>query len=188
MVFYSRFMDDWVVFAKSKTALRKVVRRTHKIIAELKLHLHSSKTYIGKISQGFTFLAYYFEHKKILLAKETIRRFHERASALYERPPRKTNSRRYQKKAETRDISLYQVNEAPPCDDYFKNLLLSLRAQASSDLDKTKRLRRYIDQWTRWLKLGLSSIETFASCVQTSLPSLFSCWSLGPCVAAGSLV
>ena len=184
-IFYSRFMDDWVVLTKSKTALRKVVKRTHQIIREQKLHLHPMKTYIGKISHGFNFLAYYFDDKKILPAKETIRRFHERANALYERPLTRTISRRYQKTAAGRDISLYQVNEAPPSDDYFKNFLLSLLALASSNPDKVKRLRRYVGQWARWLKLGLSSIEAFAVSVQTALPSLFSCWSQGTSAFAG---
>jgi RNA-directed DNA polymerase len=186
-IFYSRFMDDWVVLTKSKTALRKVVKLTHRIVSSQKLHLHPMKTYIGNISHGFNFLAYYFDDKKILPAQETIRRFHERANALYERPLTKTISRRYQKTAAGRDISLYQVNEAAPSDDYFKNFLISLLARASHNPDKVKRLRRYIGQWARWLKLGLSSIEAFAVCVQTLLPSLFSCWSPGACSSAGSL-
>ncbi len=104
-------MDDWVVLTKSKTALRKVIKVTHLIMNSQKLHLHPMKTYIGKISHGFNFLAYYFDDQKILPSQETIRRFHERALALYEHPP-KTGS--YKKAASGRDISLYQVNEAAP--------------------------------------------------------------------------
>src|SRR3990167_9169768 len=51
-VFYSRFMDDWVVLTKSKTALRKVVKITHEVVNALKFQLHPLKTYIGKISHG----------------------------------------------------------------------------------------------------------------------------------------
>jgi hypothetical protein len=64
--FYCRFMDDWLVLTKSKTALRKVVKITHKVLADLKLRLHPTKTYIGKISKGFNFLAYYMDDQKIL--------------------------------------------------------------------------------------------------------------------------
>jgi RNA-directed DNA polymerase len=78
-VFYARFQDDWIVLTKSKTALRKVIKRPYKVIEDLKLKLHPLKTYIGKISHGFNFLGYYMDDQKILPSQETIRRFHERA-------------------------------------------------------------------------------------------------------------
>lgn len=177
-VFYARFMDDWVVLTKSKTALRKVIKRTHQIINSQKLHLHPMKTYIGKIRQGFNFLGYYFDDKKILPAKETIRRFHERAAALYERPQKNITSQRYMKSLNTRDISLYQVDEPAPKDEDFKNILFPLLA-ASKQPERLKRLRKYIDQWTCWLKLGLTMIKELETCVHAFLPSLFSHWSAG---------
>ena len=82
--------------------------------------------------------------KRLLCKALHNRRFQMRASALYEHPPMKTISRRYQKTAAGRDISLYQVNEAAPRDDYFKNFLISLLILASSNPDKVKRLRRYL--------------------------------------------
>ena len=179
-VFYARFMDDWVVLTKSKTALRKVIKLTHQIIQSLKLELHPMKTFIGKIDRGFNFLAYYFDYQKILPSKETIRRFHERATLLYECPQTtKIVSRRYKKTIHERDISLYQVDEEAPCDEDFKNLVLSLLSRSNLQPDLLKRLRRYIDQWACWLKLGLSTIKEFETCVQAFLPSLFSCWSMG---------
>src|SRR3990167_2370150 len=33
-IFYARFMDDWVVLTKSKTALRKVIKRTHQSLLQ----------------------------------------------------------------------------------------------------------------------------------------------------------
>jgi len=57
-VFYGRFMDDWVVLTKSKTALRKVIKKTHDVLNALKFQMHPTKTYIGKINHGFNFLAY----------------------------------------------------------------------------------------------------------------------------------
>ena len=179
-VFYARFMDDWVVLTKSKTALRKIVKMTHDIVNSLKLELHPQKTFIGKISHGFNFLAYFFDDQKILPSKESIRRFHERATALYEHPQTtRTVSRRYKKEVHDRDISLYQVNEEAPCDNYFKNVLTTLLELSSTHPDILKRVRRYVGQWARWLKLGLSALKEFATCVQTDLPSLFSCWSSG---------
>ncbi len=62
--------------------LRKVIKKTHHIMKDLKLHLHPTKTYIGKISHGFNFLGYYMDDKTLLPSSETIRRMSERATAL----------------------------------------------------------------------------------------------------------
>lgn len=136
------------------------------------------KTYIGKISHGVNFLGYYFDDKRILPAKETIRRFHERAAALYEQPPTNITSPRCRKPLHTRDISLYQVDEAAPKDEDFKKILPTLLGGAKKP-ERLKRLRKYIDQWTCWLRVGLTEIKEFESCVQTFLPSLFLHWSPG---------
>jgi hypothetical protein len=65
-VFYARYMSDWVVLTKSKTALRKVVKKTHDVLNALKFQLHPSKTYIGKIRHGFNILGYYMDDQKML--------------------------------------------------------------------------------------------------------------------------
>jgi len=117
-IFYARFMDDWAVLTKSKTALRKVIKITHEVINSLQFQLHPCKTYIGKISKGFNFLGFYMDDQKILPSKETIRRFHERATALYEPSQANRNiSRRYKRNVHGRDISEYQVNEPAPTEE-----------------------------------------------------------------------
>jgi hypothetical protein len=173
-------MDDWVVLTKSKTALRKIIKITHEVVNTLKFQLHPSKTYIGKISHGFNFLGYYMDDQKILPSTETIRRFHERSSALYE--PLQGNrsvSRRYKRNAHGRDISEYHVNEPAPTDAYFKNVLTHLLSLAALKPDTLATLRRYVGQWARWLKLGLKTIEGFELHVQSLLPSIASCWMPG---------
>lgn len=180
-VFYARFMDDWVVFTKSKTALRKVIKRTHNVLQTIKFKLHPAKTYIGKISHGFNFLGYYMDDQKILPSQETIRRFHERASALYEES-NQDNPRRYHNP--DRDISLYQANEEAPCDEMFQEILTSLLENTLGDLKVLTRMRRYVDKWTCWLRLGLSTAPEFTSSVQIHLPSLFSCWNGGVATTA----
>lgn len=97
-VFYARIMDDWVVLTKTKTALRKVEKVTHKAVNDLQLQLHPLKTYIGKITHGFNFLGYYMDNQIILPSKETIRRFHERGSALYEPSQGNRNVSRHSKR------------------------------------------------------------------------------------------
>jgi hypothetical protein len=173
-------MDDWVVLTKSKTALRKLIKITHTVLNGLRLMLHPSKTYIGKISHGFNFLGYYMDDQKILPSKETIRRFHERSSALYE--PSLGNrkvSHRYKRNPHGRDISEYQVNEPAPTEEYFRNILHNLLALATHKPGTLATLRRYVGQWTCWLKFGLSTITAFEVCVQTLLPSISSCWIPG---------
>ena len=34
-IFYARYMDDWLVLTKSKTALRKIVKITHEVMNAL---------------------------------------------------------------------------------------------------------------------------------------------------------
>lgn len=83
-IFYARYMDDWIVLTKSKTALRKIVKITHNVVKALQFQLHPTKTYIGRIINGFNFLGYYMDHQKILPSTEAIRRVLERTAALYE--------------------------------------------------------------------------------------------------------
>jgi len=175
-IFYARYMDDWVVLTKSKTALRKVVKLTHGVLNALKFHLHPMKTYIGKISHGFNFLGYYMDDQKILPSQETLRRFHERSTALYEHSHL---TRRYKKNRPDRDISEYQANEEAPTNEYFQEILRTLQAMALKKPDICATLQRYLGQWARWLKLGLSAIADFETYVQHQLPCLFSCWSQG---------
>lgn len=186
-IFYSRFMDDWIVLTKSKTALRKVVKLTHQIVNAQKLELHPMKTYIGKISHGFNFLGYYFDDQKLLPSLESQRRFFERALALYEQPPTTTYRRHKKTAARGRDISDYQADEEQPNDEYFKNILITLQTMISHQPETEKRMRRYLGQWSRWLKIGLSTIKGFLESVEALLPSLFSCWRPGAMLTHGLL-
>jgi Reverse transcriptase (RNA-dependent DNA polymerase) len=177
--FYARYMDDWVVLTKSKTALRKAIKITHDVLNGLRLKLHPTKTYIGKISHGFNFLGYYMDDQKILPSQETIRRFHERAAALYEPLPGNRNVSRSQRNPHGRDISEYHVNEPAPTEEYCRSLLRYLLTLAAPKPDTLATLRRYVGQWACWLKFGLSTITAFETCVQTLLPSIASCWISG---------
>jgi hypothetical protein len=174
-IFYVRYMDDWLVLTKTKTALRKIIKLTHHFMNVLHFQLHPMKTFIGKICQGFNFLAYYMDHQKILPSKETIRRFFERATVLYEQAHL---PRRYKKNLPERDISEYQVNEVAPTDAYFQEVLGTLSTMATTKPVLQAPLRRYLNQWACWLRFGLLSLPAYLSFVGTHLPSLFSCWDL----------
>ena len=75
--------------------------------------------------------------------------------------------------------SLYHVNEEAPSDEDFKNLYNAHLALTQKQPDKMKRMRRYVEQWTCWLQLGLTMIKELETSVQALLPSLFSHWSTG---------
>jgi hypothetical protein len=117
------------------------------------------------------------DNQKILPAKETIRRFSERAAALYERSQAKgTSGHGRRNTAARRDISVYEVNEAAPTEAYASDILARLMSRAARSPDTLARMRRYLGKWATWLKLGLSTIEEFEPCVQSFLPCIFSCW------------
>ncbi len=81
---YVRYMDDWVIMAKTRWALRRVVQQVNTILDNLKLKKHPDKTFIGRIDCGFDFLGYRFVAEGLRLAAQTKQRFVERATRLYE--------------------------------------------------------------------------------------------------------
>merc|ERR1711990_808458 len=63
---YARYMDDWVILAKTRCQVRKVVRLMHQVMAKLQFKLAVAKTYIGKVSKGFEFLGYWIGSSGII--------------------------------------------------------------------------------------------------------------------------
>lgn len=53
-------MDDWIILAKSKEYLHKILSVMNNVLRELKLDLASSKSYKGQVIHGFNFLGFYF--------------------------------------------------------------------------------------------------------------------------------
>jgi hypothetical protein len=56
---YARFMDDWVILAPARWALRRAVVIVNETLRELRVEQHPDKTFIGRIKRGFTFLGYW---------------------------------------------------------------------------------------------------------------------------------
>ena len=82
---YVRYMDDWVILTRTRGLLRRLVKKMHKVMKELKFKLALDKTYIGKISNGFNFLGYRFGRQGVIpLATQTIRGFFNKTTKLYE--------------------------------------------------------------------------------------------------------
>ena len=82
--FYVRYMDDWVVLAQTRWALRRAIKATNQVLDELLVEKHPDKTFIGRISRGFDFLGYRFAPQGLGVARVTVERFVERVSRLYE--------------------------------------------------------------------------------------------------------
>ena len=58
---YTRFMDDWVILARSRWHLRRAVRVMNQVLAHLGLEQHPDKTFIGRVTRGFDFLGVDFQ-------------------------------------------------------------------------------------------------------------------------------
>ena len=82
---YVRFMDDWVILAPTRWKLRKAVRIVNQTLAELRVQQHPDKTFVGRVSRGFSFLGYEFNASGLAgIASTTRERFVERVRQLYE--------------------------------------------------------------------------------------------------------
>jgi Reverse transcriptase (RNA-dependent DNA polymerase) len=166
-VFYTRFVDDWIVLTKSKTMLRKIIKKTHNLLNKLHLTMHPNKTYIGKIKKGFNFLGYFYQPSTLLPSLESIRRCHERSAVRYAQV-----SQRRRISAPNRDTSDYQVNERAPTDEDMVRVLCSLSWQLHQNPERQTQLQRYLQRWGCWFKSGLTEVDAFMASVQVSLPSL----------------
>ncbi len=166
-IFYTRFVDDWIVLTKSKTMLRKIIKKTHHVLNTLHLTMHPNKTYIGKIQKGFNFLGYYYQPSTLLPSLESIRRFHERSAVRYAQV-----SRRRQSSESNRDVSDYQVNERAPTDEDITRVLCSLSLQLHQNPDRQTHLQRYLQRWGCWFKTGVTEVAAFMASIHIILPSL----------------
>ncbi len=82
---YARYMDDWIIFTKTRWQLRRVIKNMHELVLGLKLKLALDKTFIGRIQKGFDFLGYRFNASGLCgLAHKTIDNHCNKRLRLYE--------------------------------------------------------------------------------------------------------
>jgi RNA-directed DNA polymerase len=79
-----RFMDDVLVLTPTRWKLRWAVRLVNEALARLGLAKAPNKTYIGRITQGFSWLGYHLGSGRLRLARVTWERFAARIGRLYE--------------------------------------------------------------------------------------------------------
>jgi len=85
-IVYVRYMDDFVVLAKTRWHLKKAIRQIFKITADLKLRLHRRfKCFIGRTDNGFDFLGYTIHpQRRLRPSSVSLQRLVQRARRLYE--------------------------------------------------------------------------------------------------------
>ena len=95
---YARYMDDWVILTNSCALQRRLVKKMHNLVGNLKLKLALAKTYIGKVSKGFDFLGYHFNAKGLKrLAATTVANHLLKIAVLYEQNATKSCIQQYKK-------------------------------------------------------------------------------------------
>ena len=83
-LFYRRYMDDWVILAKSRWQLKRAIKTMNQILDQLKLTKHPDKTEMGHIEKGFDFLGYHLRRDGIRAASKTLANAVSKATRLYE--------------------------------------------------------------------------------------------------------
>ena len=85
-IWYIRYMDDFVVLAKTRHQFRKAIKQVHAVMRQLKLTLHKEqKCFIGKTESGFDFLGYQVcPRQQLHPSAESIKRLPHRYRRLYE--------------------------------------------------------------------------------------------------------
>jgi hypothetical protein len=58
-------------------------------------------------------------------------------------------------------------------------LLSKIVKNAENKPEILKRLRKYLNQWARWIKLGLTDLEPFIKSVENHLSTLDKIWNKG---------
>jgi len=78
-------MDDSVILAKTRFGLRRAIQNMHEVLAELRLTIHPTKRFIGKVERGFDILGYRIEPgRKLVPLHTSLQRLLARARRLYE--------------------------------------------------------------------------------------------------------
>ena len=109
---YVRYMDDFIIFSKTRHGLRRIKKQCYQILDQLGLKLSFEKTWVGRLRvddsahklpaqvnqdgpvNGFTFLGYHFAFKqgvmRLMVANRTWQRMTTRLLRLYEQGATKT--------------------------------------------------------------------------------------------------
>ena len=81
---YVRYMDDIVIFSKTRHQLKRIIKCVYACLDELALTLAPDKTWIGRVSKGFDFLGYHISLKGLSMANRSFDRMSLKLHRLFE--------------------------------------------------------------------------------------------------------
>ncbi len=120
-----RYADDFAIFARSQSEAEAALELARKVLGDLKLELHSEKTRIVHIEQGFDFLGFcYVRSKKGQLIKKvrskSKKKFNDTVRA---RTPRLKN----QRKTKRRHLTVARLSHNPRVKEMIASVNRHLR-------------------------------------------------------------
>ena len=97
LVSYVRYMDDFVLLARTRWQLRRAIAQLHGVLSGLGLRVHrKEQLFIGAATKGFDFLGYRFHpRRKLRASRDSLRRLRVRAHRLHEQGADSRRLRQY---------------------------------------------------------------------------------------------
>ncbi|WP_413507991.1 reverse transcriptase domain-containing protein [Serratia proteamaculans] len=86
--FYVRYMDDFLVFTRTRWQLRRSVKRLHEFFNLGGFEAHPDKTQLGRIEHGFDWLGVWFTPTGTTIAPRALENHRARCTRLYEQARR----------------------------------------------------------------------------------------------------
>lgn len=87
--FYLRYMDDFVLFARTRWQLRRCVKQLHHYFNLAGFETHPDKTQLGRIEQGFDWLGVWFTPEGTTIAPRALENYRVQRLRLYEQARRR---------------------------------------------------------------------------------------------------
>ncbi|QKJ60698.1 reverse transcriptase domain-containing protein [Serratia fonticola] len=87
--FYLRYMDDFVLFARTRWQLRRCVKQLHHYFNLAGFETHPDKTQLGRIEQGFDWLGVWFTPEGTAIAPRALENYRIQRLRLYEQARRR---------------------------------------------------------------------------------------------------
>ncbi|WP_421263117.1 reverse transcriptase domain-containing protein [Aeromonas sp. 602200] len=92
-LYYARYMDDFIVLARTRWRLRDAVRRLNGYLAADGFSQHPAKTWIGRLDRGIDWLGgWYTTAGRVGIAPNALQRYRTKSLRLYEQTLRAGNS------------------------------------------------------------------------------------------------
>lgn len=100
---YARYMDDFVILAKSRWSLRRQVKALNRRLSDFGFVKHPDKTFIGRVQRGFDWLGAWLTDRGVTgVAPRALKNYHDNVRRLYEL------TRRWPKEKRAKRVSDYR--------------------------------------------------------------------------------